>query len=237
MFAGLLTCLFCLYSKGYAQISSQDLIENSLKYHDPKGILSKSGLLLSLEESRPGASVRKTELYIHPYKDEFSVSRRVDETLIEMTRMKGVNTFKLNGSTELSPEQIKEHRLDVNRLNSMKSYYRYLWYLPQTLLDPGTVMASQATASVFDGKDCFELKVTYEKEVGSDVWYYYFSKTNYQLIGYRFYHDQSKNDGEYITLEKEAVNKSLRLPSRRNWFTHADNEYLGSDEIMSITIK
>ncbi|MEO0875473.1 MAG: hypothetical protein AAFY48_12785, partial [Bacteroidota bacterium] len=54
----------------------------------------------------------------------------------------------------------------------------------------------------------------------------------YALSGYRFYHDEADNDGEYILVEGEAQVGQLRLPAKRHWYTHGDRRYLGSDEIV-----
>ena len=75
------------------------------------------------------------------------------------------------------------------------------------------------------------LRVTYDEGVGDDTWYFYFDPRSYALVGYRFYHDPAKNDGEYIVLEGESEIGSLRLPRTRKWYTHADDRHLGTDTI------
>ena len=97
------------------------------------------------------------------------------------------------------------------------------------LKDPGTIIDPKVTAIDFDGQKSLALRVTYEEAVGKDIWYFYFHPETYALIGYRFYHDESKNDGEYITLEGEESLSSLRLPKIRKWYTHKENKFLGAD--------
>lgn len=77
-----------------------------------------------------------------------------------------------------------------------------------------------------------QIKVTYDAAVGGDIWYFYFDPSSFALSGYRFYHDESLNDGEYILLENETSVGALRIPAKRHWYTHQGNRYLGSDEIM-----
>ena len=119
----------------------------------------------------------------------------------------------------------------------MKDYYRYLWFLPSTLLDPGTLVDDEVQLVDFFGKKALSVKVTYEENVGQDIWYFYFHPEYYNLIGYRFYHDEAVNDGEYILLDEMTENQQLRLPRHRQWYTHKDEKFLGADILDQIVIK
>ncbi|MEO1368819.1 MAG: hypothetical protein AAFX50_16715, partial [Acidobacteriota bacterium] len=55
------------------------------------------------------------------------------------------------------------------------------------------------------------------------------------LVGYRFYHDASKNDGEYIVLEGEHAAHGMRLPEGRAWFTHQGDRHLGTDRLLRLS--
>ena len=48
-------------------------------------------------------------------------------------------------------------------------------------------------------------------------------------MGYRFYHVEEKNDGEYITLEGEEKIKGIRFPKTRKWYYNKDDKFLGAD--------
>jgi len=49
------------------------------------------------------------------------------------------------------------------------------------------------------------------------------------LIGYRFYHEEAKNDGEYITLEGEESVQGIKIPKNRHWYYNKDDKFLGAD--------
>ena len=104
---------------------------------------------------------------------------------------------------------------------------------PMKLKDPGTILAKQVIKTKFQEREVLSLTVTYDESVGSDIWYFYFDPTNYRLVGYRFYHDESKNDGEYITLEDEYLVGKMRLPKIRKWYMNVDQKYLGTDILSS----
>jgi len=54
------------------------------------------------------------------------------------------------------------------------------------------------------------------------------------LRGYRFYHDESVNDGEYITIEGEELIEEIRYPKTRKWYVNKNDEYLGADELLKL---
>jgi len=77
-----------------------------------------------------------------------------------------------------------------------------------------------------------EIKVTYDPSVGKDIWYFYFDPTTYALRGYRFYHDEAKNDGEYILIDGEVTINGVKFPKNRAWYTHKEGKYLGNDDLL-----
>lgn len=80
-------------------------------------------------------------------------------------------------------------------------------------------------------KKTYRIRVNYTPEVGKDVWYFYIDTVDFHLVGYQFFHDEAKNDGEYITLEGSAQIAGMTLPKTRNWYTNTNKEYLGGDVI------
>ncbi len=227
---------FFLYSIIIAQsLSSADIISKSIKYHDPQGLLTSESLVFSLKEERPNGSDRMTTLNINIPAELIQIISDRDEHKIISTWHQGNTSFNLDGSNDISEENIKKYRLNEKRLGFMKDYYRYLWHLPTTLNDPETLIAPMAEMVDFFDQKLLEIKVTYEKEVGVDIWYFYFHPSTYALSGYRFYHDESANDGEYILLSGETKMGSLRLPQRRVWMTHKEDKLLGADVLLSIT--
>ncbi len=46
---------------------------------------------------------------------------------------------------------------------------------------------------------------------------------------YQFYHEESKNDGEYILLTEEIEVNGIKMPKNRAWYYNKNHEYLGTD--------
>ena len=217
-------------------LSAKEIIEKSIQYHDPDSKLSTGDYLFHFEESRPDGSTSHSKVRMAPHQElyELSYSRKGTDIFY---KVKGAEVaFAANGLTQLSEAVIKENRLSKERGQMMKNYYLFLWHLPMKLNDPGTILHEQVKRKKFDNKEALELKVTYEEEVGKDIWYFYFHPMNYKMIGYRFYHDENANDGEYILLEGEVDIDNIKLPATRKWYTHKEDKYLGTDKLVRLEL-
>lgn len=221
-------CLLATFTVQAQSISPEVLLERSIRYHDPKGQWGKKPVTLNLKETRPGGTDRTTSISIDLKKGNFELDQMRDgNNLIYRIAMDDC-TYELNGSSDISEADLEKYRLNCDRAKTMRDYYTYLWGLPMKLTDEGTIL-QEVKMDDFMGTKAYSLKVTYSPEVGSDIWYFYFEPTTYALIGYRFYHDEAANDGEYITLEGEEKIGNFRLPKQRNWYTHKDEKFLGAD--------
>ncbi|MEO0726990.1 MAG: DUF6503 family protein [Bacteroidota bacterium] len=216
-----------------AGMDGASLLAKSINYHDPNGVWETEGIDIKLYESRPGGGYRLTDLAFNSNQETFLLDqRRGRDHIVRELRPDGC-AFKLNGQeADFSEEEIRRFRLSCEGNELYKNYYSYLWGLPMKLTDPGTIVDPKVHNVDFFGDELLEVKVTYSEEVGADIWYFYFDPITYALSGYRFYHDEADNDGEYILVEGEAQVGQLRLPAQRHWYTHGDRRYLGSDEIV-----
>lgn len=215
----------------------EKLLSRSIAYHDPQGLWGRTGLELTFEESRPDGSTRQTRVVIDLHNERFEWWSRRDDDVLEGRLVGGECAVALNGSAEISDEARTRHRLDCERVALYRDYYTYLWGLPMKLRDPGTILDPDVRDDEFQGRSVKSLRVTYEPDVGSDTWYFYFDPFSAALVGYRFYHDESANDGEYIVLEGELAGGALRLPKSRTWFTHQEDRLLGTDALVELVVE
>ena len=216
-----------------SDMDGSTLLDKSIAYHDPEGVWETEGIDIKLHESRPGGGYRLTELAFNSSEETFILDQQRGRDNILRKMGPGQCSFQLNGKAEgLSEDEIRQFRLSCEGNELYRNYYVYLWALPMKLKDPGTIVDPTVHSVNFFGDELLEVKITYSEEVGRDIWYFYFDPNTYALSGYRFYHDEADNDGEYILVEGEAQVGKLRLPAKRHWYTHGDRRYLGSDEII-----
>ncbi len=217
-----------------AQPAPAEVLERSIAYHDPEGRFLTRPHRLSFLETRPDGPDRQTEALIDVTGERFELVRR-GEVEIAGVMGGGRCAMTLDGRSEVSDEEREKHRLSCERLTLLRDYYTYLWGLPMKLRDPGTRLGV-VTETTYAGRDVYGLRVTYDAEVGGDVWYFYFDPESFALVGYRFYHDEAKNDGEYIVLEGVHESAGLRLPKQRAWYTHQEDRHLGTDTLTAISL-
>ena len=231
VFLVLLLVSVCAYSQHHE--SAAEVLEKSIRYHDPANRWQTFHQTLNLEESRPNGTLRQVSVTLDILNELFTYEMQDGEIHITRVLDRDSCSASLNGSVQFSKEEEEKYRLSCDRIKWYRNYYLYLYGLPMKLKEPGTNLADQVMNSKFLGKEVLSLKVTYDESVGNDIWYFYFDPTNYRLVGYRFYHDESKNDGEYITLEDEYKIGEMRLPKIRKLYFNKDQKYLGTDTFRS----
>jgi len=211
-------------------LSGKEVLAKSIQYHDPKGNWATFNATLYLEQKSPKSpDPAKSEFVLDLPNRYFKAIDRRNGVVIqrELNGEECHNT--LAGTTEISEEDQKKYRLTCERAKMYRNYYAYLYGLPMKLKDAGTIIDKAVYATSFQGKECLSIRVTYAEAVGDDIWYFYFDKNSYALIGYRFYHEEEKNDGEYITLEGEIVVQGIKIPQNRHWYYNKDDKFLAAD--------
>lgn len=216
--------------KTLASINGATLLAKSIQYHDPTNQWQNFKAKLYLEQSRPNAKQAETsEVILNRPNSYFKVIDRRGGNSIEREVNGKTCQTTFNRKTDFTEEEIKKHRLTCERANMYRDYFTYLYGLPMKLKDAGTNIEKEVYQTQFQEQDCLAMRVTYDANVGDDIWYFYFHPSTYALIGYRFYHEEAKNDGEYITLKGEETVQGIKIPKDRHWYYNKDDKFLGAD--------
>jgi hypothetical protein len=224
--------LICKVTIAVAQLSAQEIMERSIKFHDPAKNWNKSTIEIILQESRPNGADRMTELEINNRRNTFKLEQNRDGHQITYLVNKKSIKILLDGKNPTDTSLIRQFRLSEERVRTMRNYYTYLYGLPMKTLDEGANISEDLSESNFDNQKTYRIRITYDPEVGKDIWYFYIDRTDFHLVGYQFFHDEDKNDGEYITLEGIVNVAGMNLPRKRSWYTNANKAFLGSDIIV-----
>jgi hypothetical protein len=216
--------------------SSAHLLAKSIAFHDPDSIWQDGVFRLHLEETRPDGPSRRTTLLVDNSTGRFEIATQRDGAQIDGVLEGDGCELRLDGSTEFTEEEREKFRLTCERLEWLRNYYVYLWGLPMKLLDGGMVLDPDVLVTTYQDKPVRALGVSYDPEIGSDVWYFYLDTETHAVAGYRFFHDEAKGDGEYITLDGMIEAGGLQLPKARAWYTNAEDRYLGTDTLVSLEI-
>ena len=225
---------FSLYSCQKKELTSLEVLENAIAYHDPNGNWNTFNGTLHVTMQSPNQSDRNSEIKINLPKKYFYVKATRDTITTVFELNKDSCTLSLNGKTTLTEEEISAHRLTCDRASLYKNYYTYLYGLPMKLKDPGTHLADTIIHKTFKGKDYLVLKATYDETVGSDIWYFYFNPETFAMEVYQFFRQdekghQKEDTGEYILISEEASINDIKMPKVRAWYYNKDDAYLGTD--------
>ncbi len=226
LYVSLFLCSITCFSQ---KLTGAQLLEKSISYHDPdhRWETFKDSLFITMET--PNSSNRNSGIHIDLANEFFNIIATRDTISTEYTLNKSKCSIVFNGIKNPSEKIKKAHKLSCERAHMFKNYYTYLYGLPMKLKCPGTIIDPKVQRKKFNQKEYLVLKVTYEKEIGKDTWYFYFNPKNYAMEVYQFFHDENKNDGEYILLTDEEIIHDIKMPKNRAWYMNKDDRYLGKD--------
>lgn len=211
------------------QLTGSQLLEKAIAYHDPNNQWStfKGDLQVTMET--PDASKRTSSIFLDLPNSQFDLKVSKDGDSYGYTIKNDSCEISLNGSTTISEADKEKFRLSSERGKMYRNYYTYLYGLPMKLQDKGTLVHEKVERKTFKSKEYLVLKVDYNPEVGKDTWYFYFDPNTFAMEVYQFYHDESKNDGEYILLSGMEEINGIKMPKTRKWYYNKDDKYLGTD--------
>ncbi|MGC1203921.1 MAG: DUF6503 family protein [Flavobacteriaceae bacterium] len=230
-------CLFTLLvtiSSFSQNLTGLELLEKSIKYHDPNGSWNTFNGKLFVTMETPNSANRESDIHINIPKEFFNLISKRDSVTTTYTLNKKDCIISKKDSLRIAKQINKPKRTHCEMAELYKNYYTYLYGLPMKLKDPGTIISNSVEHKTFKGKDYLTLKVNYDASVGSDVWYFYFNPTTYAMEIYQFFKTYENGEvkpdsGEYILLTKEAKINTIKMPKIRAWYYNKDDKYLGTD--------
>jgi hypothetical protein len=210
------------------EITGEELLNRSIHYHDPQGNWERFSASFSVTMQTPKASPRYSNIKIDLPEEYFSLKARRDSVVTSYTIDKGKCTTTMTDSTGMKRSPCETAEL-------YRNYYTYLYGLPMKLKDPGANIDGKVVRKNFRDKDYLVLKVTYDENIGSDVWYFYFDPSTYAMEVYQFFKGdplkEGKDTGEFILLSEEKLINGIRMPKVRAWYYNKNDEYLGTDTL------
>lgn len=230
---------FLIDNLGFSQnITGQQLLEKAIAYHDPNGNWDTFKGNFKVTMTTPNQSPRVSDININLPAEFFSVTAQRDSMSQTYTVGK-TDCYLFYNETRLDKAAAKEKKMTCERANMNKNYYTYLYGLPMKLKDNGTNIDTKVEHKTFKGKGYLVLKASYDKAVGSDVWYFYFNPKTYAMEVYQFFKTDDKgtikpDSGEYIMLTEEQKVNGIKMPKIRAWYYNKDDKYLGTDSLGKI---
>lgn len=217
-----------------AQVTASELLQKSIQYHDPQREWGTFQGTFYFEFENPEGTRSPSRVLIDLPNHIF---RHVDSRKEkEIVRFEGKDTCyaTLGGSTEFSAEEATKFRLKCENVQMYRDYFTYLYGLPMKLTDPGTILDEKVIDTTLLQARHLAIKVTYEPEVGDEIWLFYLDPNTYALKAYQFYREEDTQKGEVILLSGEYRYRNMIIPRHRSWYTFPDNKFLGTDRLEKI---
>ena len=213
----------------FGQQTANQLLDKSIAFHDPQSNWINFKDTLNFRVEWPNKADSKRRVYIDNKNKTFSFWANYEDGKLNYEVKENRGSAKWNDSAKIPEEVTKKYKISADRAVMYRNYYTYLYGMPMKLKDPGTILHPKVEQVEFYGKNYDRFKVTYEPEVGSDTWYFYFNPETHAMEAYQFFKDESKNDGEYILFEELEEIDNVKMPRIRKWYYNNDNKYLAAD--------
>ena len=223
--------LFVIFSTSQffgQDITGSQLLEKAIEYHDPNGNWETFSGTFNITMKTPTKSDRHSMIRVDLLNEYFNLFATQDKTSYGYILDKEKCQIYYNSNIATDKEKTA-NKLSCERASMYQNYYTYLYGLPMKLKDAGTIIHEKVALQKFKEKNYLVLKVSYEKEVGEDTWYFYFDPSTYAMEVYQFYHEEEKNDGEFILLSGLETVNGIKMPKKRAWYYNKGEKYLGTD--------
>lgn len=217
------------------ELTGEQLLDKTIQVHDPLGNWENFEGQLNISMQTPDGSSRLSHIYINLSLQHFQLVVNND-SIMSTYKVEKDKAMIEKVNLKASKASMKSIETDNKKAILMRDYYTYLYGLPMKLKDQGTKIDPIVERKTFKGQEYLVLKVTYDKNVGSDVWFFYFDPETFKMEIYQFFKtDESgkinSNSGEYILLSENHLVNDINMPKIRKWYYNKNDEFLGTDEI------
>ena len=192
-------------------LTAEDIIQKSIKYHDPKGNFNELNARFYFESA-------------------FSWNDSIPEELVMDMDFKNYALVYRNLDREMELEYQKDtcftHKGETSCRDFIWAYdfYLYIWGLPMKLSDPGIDVKDTVYSIHHKGKELKAIDIEYETE-----YYSFYFDSLYALNGFQFIKKDNPEKGEQIWLEGVIEHEGIKFPKKRVWYD-LKNNLLGTNE-------
>ena len=229
-----LVLLSCKEEAPHSSLSSIDIMNKSIQFHDPKGEWDSTPLALHIEEPRIGNPTRYSELNLDKAKGTFHLLRhRNGHFSTHIVDAEGALEVYLDNEVVTEDSIVKKFRLDPERNLRYQYSYEQMLGLPMSLLE-GENTFGPVEEVHYNQIAAYKIPVDLEKALFSKQWNIYIAKSTYAYLGMDLLSEEDPQGGERLYFEGIFLIKSMKLPRHKHWHYLSSDDYLGSDMIIKV---
>lgn len=223
-----LLCLIVpLFTISAQNISSREIVEASINYHDPNRMWAKLHHDFKVQSSR----------------DTLTLKLYSDQGMVEWTQKLNDGRFitagyvsdscfvKIDGKSIEPQGKIDNLLLDCPQIISRSNYFLYMYGLPMKLEDAQAVIDPVPEKVYFLDKEYWRIKVHYNSPNG-DRWQFYFDTDSFRFEIAQYFHSEHGDISEYIVFDSPLKVGQMVLPARHNWYLFKNRQFIGSEMLV-----
>jgi hypothetical protein len=230
----ILSLLLFIHLQAQAQFSAVEILQKSVKTHDPKQKWEKLKADFEMSIVREKTADRFFTIRLNLPQKSFFYEVKNDSLQFFQGFQGGNFEVSLNGKKDLTPEEIKKHDLSQTRTQYLREVYEYLLLLPMRLKNDVKFLSNEVTEEVFNEKSCYKITIQYEPINENETWHFFIDKQSFVLHGYQFYLKDKTSNGEFIYLEDYQDFKGILMPKIKRWYWNKDGSFFRTDQILMV---
>jgi Family of unknown function (DUF6503) len=223
-----------LHLQAQAQLSALEILQKSIKVHDPKNRWEKLNTAFEMSIVREKVADRYFIIHLNLPQKSFAYEVKNDSLHYKQGFVGSKHEAFLNERTELSEAEIKKYDLSQARTQYLREVYEYLMLLPMRLQNDVKFLSDKVQEEVFNQKACYKITVQYEPADKNETWHFFIDKQTFVLHGYQFYLKDKTTNGEYIYLEDYQTIERILMPKTKRWYWNKDGSFFRTDRILGV---
>ena len=211
-------------TKQSVPFTASELVEKSIKFHDPEGKWNNFSGKVALTNIDPSGNSFGTEIIeIGVAEDFYNWTRLAGGMKISRGIKDGKIFYSVNGNSNPSPQQIKDFGLVESEILMMKEWHYFHFGKLAHFKSGGSVLQEKVTRNNLKGNECFLITYTGDSSKVTLPWWageigFYIDSKTFAIAGMNW---SSLNS--YETMEGYLDINGIKLPRVRNFYTKEDD--------------
>ncbi len=211
-------------------LNGKDLIQKSIKAHDPGNNWSNLELNIRVQEPRIGNPARFSEVKLNNKDGSFEMIRNREHHLSKHIIDASGNAKTLLDDSETYPDSlIAKYRLEPERNQRYRNYYQTMYRLPMSLKIDTIFSVAEV---VYNNLPCYKISLELEEVMFSKHWNIFLAKDSYIYKGMEIVFPDEPEKGERLYFDGEINIGGVKIPRTRHWHELSDDAYSGSDSLV-----
>lgn len=223
-----------LQLQAQTQFSAVEILEKSIKVHDPKNRWKRLEAAFEMGIVRENATDRFFTIHLNLPQKSFMYEVKNDSLHYRQGFRDTSHHVFLNGETSVPAQLISRYELGKKRTQYLREVYEYLLLLPMRLQTDMKFLSKDVSTEEFNQQRCYKITLNYEPINENETWHFFIDQQTFVLHGYQFYLKDKSTNGEYIYTTDYEWLKGILVPKTKRWYWNKDRSFFRTDRILKV---